>query len=518
LQQRNFANTEHIPGQNSSAIVFYFNIINIIMKYDGIINLIPPSEKALNFLKPKDEPIEIAEGSIRSSKTISCILKLISFMAQPDMLVSDALWGIGGKTLQTCVRNVIRPMCQIFNLLDIEYDHNRLKNELTVNFSPDKTYNIQILGFSDKTSEEVIRGSTLAVLMIDEVNYAPAESLLTALDRTSVKGAKVMLTLNPQDPANWVYSKIIDNVQLQPYINYTHFTLDDNPSLTPEYVERIKSQYPRDSAEYRKKILGIRSANDNSIYGSYLSYNPTYNSFNDSFTNTERPSIGFSEDPSAVNYLDFDSLARSSHHPVLGLDWGAGSVTVAPLCSISADGKILVIDEWFWSADKISSERDEITVDKLLSGCISLVDKWFHGYGKPVPLQSPHDAAIVRSTVKSNPGFSNRLVPLMFKPDLMNNINLLQRLFYNKKILVHSRCRETIRSLQSYSWDSDGERPDKSSYDHPVDALRGPVVYLNKLLGSIPKYSPSGADTVEFERPLINKNSDSLSYYYPQYQ
>jgi hypothetical protein len=405
-------------------------------------------------------------------------------------------------------------------MLDIDYDHNRLKNELTVYFSPEKTYNIQILGFSDKTSEEVIRGSTLAVLMIDEVNYCPQESLLTSLDRTSVKGAKVLLTLNPQEPSNWVYSKIIDNVQLQPYINYTHFTLDDNPSLTTEYIERIKNQYPKDSAEYRKKILGIRSANDNSIYGAYLSYNPTYNSFSDSYTDTERPSIGFSEDPSASNYLDFDSMVRTSHHCVLGLDWGAGSVTVAPLCSISSDGTILVIDEWFWTADKISSEKDEITVDKLLSGCIGLVDKWFPGYGKPVPLQSPHDAAIVRSTVKSQPGFSNRLIPLMFKPDLMNNINLLQRLFYNKKILVHSRCRETIRSLQSYSYDSEGEKPDKSSYDHPVDALRGPIVYLNKIIGSIGKYAPAADNGVsnEFQRPLINSNTSSLSYYYPQYQ
>jgi hypothetical protein len=100
----------------------------------------------------------------------------------------------------------------------------------------------------------------------------------------------------------------------------------------------------------------------------------------------------------------------------------------------------------------------------------------------------------------------------------LDNISLLQKLFYNNKILINSRCKELIKSLQSYSW-LDEEPIDNRSGNHGSDSLRGPIVYLNKLLGSIPKYAPiGGADTVEFERPLINSNSGSLSYYYPQYQ
>jgi PBSX family phage terminase large subunit len=470
----------------------------------------------MNFLKPCDKPIEIAEGAIRSSKTINSVLKLISFMALPDMIKSDALWAIGGKTIQTCVRNVIMPMCQIFNLLDVDYDHNKLSNMLSVYFSPDKTYNIQILGFSDKTSEEVIRGATFAVLMIDEANYAPIEAFMSSLDRVSIRGAKIMLTLNPQDPNSWIYSKVIDNPQLQPYISYSHWTMADNPSLTKEYIDRVSSQYPKDSSEYRKKILGIRSANDNSIYGGYLSYYPSFVNSSNSFVNTDKPSINYSEDPNNPNYKDFDSLVKSSFSISIGMDYGAGSVTICPLCALSG-GKIIVIDEWFFDNNKIKSDKDEITIDKILSGCIGLVDKWFPNHKDVVNLESPHDAAIIRSTIKATPGYSNRLAPYMFKPSLLDNISLLQKLFYSNSILINSRCVELIKSLQSYSW-LDEDRPDKRSGDHGADSLRGPVVRLHKRLGSIPKYSPSGADTVEFERPLINKNSDSLSYYYPQYQ
>jgi PBSX family phage terminase large subunit len=489
----------------------------IFIKYEGVINLIPPSDKALEFLKPKDEPIEIAEGAIRSSKTINCILKLISFMANEDMLASDALWAIGSRTINTCYRNVIRPFAMILNLLEISYDINKLSNIMTIDFSSDKKYEILILGFSDRVSEETIRGLSLSVLFLDEWNYTPVDAFMTAMDRCSEKGAKMLLTNNPREPSSWIYKKVIDNPSLDKYINYSHWTMDDNPSLTSEYIERVSSQYPTNSSEYRRKILGIRSSSDESVYGSYLSYYPSFNSVTGVFNDTDSPSLNFSEDSSNGSFIDFDSLVRSSHHPTIGMDYGAGSVTICPICSISADGHLLVIDEWYWTSDTIKIDKDEITVDKVLNGCISLVDKHFPGYGKPVPLQSPHDAAIIRSSIKATPTFNSRLAPITFKPNLYDNISLLQKLFYSNKILVHSRCKELINSLQSYSWMEDGERVDKHSNDHGADSLRGPVVYLNKLLGAIPKYAPSanGVNS-DFERPIIN-TSPSLSYYYPKY-
>jgi hypothetical protein len=145
------------------------------------------------------------------------------------------------------------------------------------------------------------------------------------------------------------------------------------------------------------------------MYSSYLSSSNSYN-------NIDIPSINYSEDPVNPNYKDFDSLVRSSHNITLGMDWSPGSMTICPLCALSADGKIIVIDEWFYDTNKIKSGDSEITVDMVLNGCIGLIDKHYPNHSNIVNLKSPHDAAIIRSTVKAMPNYNARLLPIMFKP------------------------------------------------------------------------------------------------------
>jgi PBSX family phage terminase large subunit len=436
------------------------------VKVDGDLELQPFSPKAKLFLAANDKPIEILEGSIRSSKSITSVVKLIGLLADPELLKSDAQSIIAGKTIGSVIRNLINPMCRILNTMGVEYNLNRLDNKLEI-FYEERTFIFNLMGFSTKESEEIIRGFTGRLALIDEMDTAPEDALFTALDRFSEPGARMIMTLNPQVPSHFVYKRIIDNERLKPFINYFHFTLDDTLTLTEDYKERVKSQYPPNSSMYRRKILGLRSAADTSVYGSYMDYYDT--------------SLG-----SAINYdpekLDFDSLVSECIDYSVGLDWGSGNVSIAPLVGLHPRYGFLVIDEWFFNQRDIESDSDSITVDRMLDGILGMVGR-YSSISKlgHIKLETPHDASIVRNTIKATPRYNNRILPRMFKPDLFSAIEELQKLFYARDIKVHPRCRNLIDSLTSYSYLPDGEKVDKKSNDHGADSLRGPVISLNKF-------------------------------------
>jgi PBSX family phage terminase large subunit len=434
------------------------------VKVEGDLVLKPFSRKAKRFLAANDRPIEILEGSIRSSKSITAVVKLIGLLADPIISASDAQSIIAGKTIGSVIRNLINPMCRILNTMGVNYNLNRLDNKLEI-FYDERVFVFNLMGFSTRESEEIIRGFTGKLALIDEMDTAPEEALFTALDRFSEPGARMIMTLNPQVPSHFVYNRIIDNVRLKPFINYFHFTLDDNLTLTTEYKERVKAQYPPTSSMYRRKILGLRAANDESVYGSYMDFYDT--------------SLG-----PAVNYdpelLDLDGLVGGCYDYSVGLDWGSGNVSIAPLVALHDRYGLLVLDEFFFNQRDVENDSDSITVDKLLDGIIDMMNR--HSTLKklgPIKLESPHDASIVRNTIKATPGYSSQIIPRMFKPDLFNNIEALQKLFFSRDIKIHPRCKNLIDSLTSYSYTPDGTKVDKKSNDHGSDSLRGPVIFLD---------------------------------------
>lgn len=87
---------------------------------------------------------------------------------------------------------------------------------------------------------------------------------------------KNFLGLNPCTPGALIYKNYIDdyakkqdNGTLIGGYNYGHFTIHDNINISDEQREAFISQYDVNSAEYRRKILGIRCPADGLIFQTF---------------------------------------------------------------------------------------------------------------------------------------------------------------------------------------------------------------------------------------------------------
>ena len=78
-----------------------------------------------------------------------------------------------------------------------------------------------------------------------------------ALARCSVSGSKFWFNCNPEHPGHWFYTQWIKKRREKRAL-YLHFTMEDNPSLTPEIIRRYQKLYS--GAFYERFVLGRWSA------------------------------------------------------------------------------------------------------------------------------------------------------------------------------------------------------------------------------------------------------------------
>ena len=85
-------------------------------------------ETALKFLFTSDAWINIADGSVRSGKTVACNARCIEFL---ETSKSDEFL-ISGKSSQSLRRNVIRPLLKMLNTEGKEYTYHKRDGELEI--------------------------------------------------------------------------------------------------------------------------------------------------------------------------------------------------------------------------------------------------------------------------------------------------------------------------------------------------------------------------------------------------
>jgi PBSX family phage terminase large subunit len=122
---------------------------------------------------------------------------------------------------------------------------------------------VEVIGANDKKAEAKIRGLTLAGAYADEVTVLPEDFFKQTLGRLSVRGAKLFGTTNPDNPQHWLKKKFLDR-QAELNMYSVHFRLPDNPSLDPEYVAALMTEYT--GLWYKRFIDGLWVSADGAIY------------------------------------------------------------------------------------------------------------------------------------------------------------------------------------------------------------------------------------------------------------
>lgn len=380
----------------------------------------PLSPKQLLAYTQSDAKINIYEGSVRSGKSYVAQLALLDMLR----LGPPGKYIVCGKTERTVVQNIIDPINEEEPGL-IRYNRALGRFELFGKIC-------LVVGASDERSEGKIRGVTLNGGLVDELTILPQSFFRQLTYRCSPADSKLVCTTNPDSPFHYVKTDFIDNKD--GFTKSFKFTLDDNPSLSHEYKEFIKST--NKGLWYQRFVLGEWVLAEGAIYDFF----------------EERYHVAKNPPTYAKYYL-------------LGIDYGTKNAFAAVLIGFNDDHHptLWVEKEYYWDSEKAGYQKTD-------SEYCRAIQEAFEGY--PIRM-----AYLDPSAQSFEVELRRAKIPVkQAKNDVIDGIRFVASLFTNGDLVVCKACANVIKEIQSYVWDvksaKDGvDRPLKQR-DHSLDAMR----------------------------------------------
>lgn len=208
--------------------------------------------KQREFLDNANHRWNIKEGATRSGKTYLdyfVIPKRIRRVAGlPGLVV------ILGNTKGTLQRNIIEPLQDMYGAELV----SGIRSDNTAMLFGEKAY---CLGADKVNQVNRIRGSSIKYCYGDEMATWHEDVFTMLKSRLDKPYSKFDGTLNPDNPNHWV-KKFLDS---DADIYSQKYTIDDNPSLDPGFVENLKREYAG-TVYYDRYILGLWKAAEGAIY------------------------------------------------------------------------------------------------------------------------------------------------------------------------------------------------------------------------------------------------------------
>ena len=366
----------------------------------------------------------ICDGAVRSGKTVCMSL---SFVLWAFYRFDNASFAICSKTIRSVRRNVISPL--IANMIELGFKAKERYSENYVEFYKGSHHNrFYFFGGKDEGSAALIQGMTLSGILLDEVALMPRSFVEQALARCSVDGSKYWFNCNPEYPQHWFRQEWILK-QKEKKVLYIHFTMDDNPSLSQEVMQRYKSLYS--GAFYRRFIEGRWVASAGAVYPFMQSEDAFY----------EVP------EGTAERYIiscDYGTVNPSS----FGL-WGL------------YDGVWYRIKEYYYDSH---SEGFQRTDEEHYKGLCELAQ----GIDVEMIIVDPSAASFIQ-TIRRHAGYN--VVPADNK--VIDGIRCTSSALHSGCVRICRTCRAAMREFNLYRWDESGAKdcPIKEN-DHAMDDIR----------------------------------------------
>lgn len=217
----------------------------------------------LNWWRPSSPHYQkeaiICDGAVRSGKTLCMGL---SFFLWACSSFRSARFGICGKTIASLRRNVLSELLPKLKTIGFSVTEKRTENLVRVTYRG-RTNDFYIFGGRDESSSSLIQGITFAGILLDEVALMPRSFVEQACARCSVNGSRLWFNCNPEGPHHWFYQEWVLGAEQRNCL-YLHFTMEDNPSLSPQIRRRYARLYS--GVFYRRFILGQWVAAEGRVY------------------------------------------------------------------------------------------------------------------------------------------------------------------------------------------------------------------------------------------------------------
>ena len=385
----------------------------------------PFSAKALDFIKNSDARLNIAHGSVRSSKTIDCTVRWLHYLV--DGPPGDLC--MMGKTIATLQRNVLNDMFDIVGPKGFKWI-SRQQGVLTI-----LGRRVFCFGANNEDAESKIRGATFAGAYCDEVSLYPQSVFNQLMARMSVRGAKCFCNTNPDNPYHWFYTAYINNEAIVDK-KIWHFVMEDNLSLDQDYITSLKQMYT--GVWYDRLILGLWVAAEGRVYDGF---DPAVHMVD---------TAGFFANAVGVTYF-------------ASCDYGTATVMSWGLYAKFPNGMILKVREYYY--DAVEKKRQQ--TDGQFAQDFQI---WL---GKTIVQSVYVDPSAVSWRVElMQRGY--RVIPA--DNDVLNGIRYVASQLGRKMFLIDKCCVNTEKEYMSYVWDAKAQETgvDKplKIHDHTCDTDR----------------------------------------------
>ncbi len=371
----------------------------------------------------RDKDAVICDGAVRSGKTL-CLS--VSFVAWSFYAFCGRDFALCGKTVTSLRRNVVTPLMGVLKELGFSCRERVSKSYLDISFGG-RTNRFYLFGGRDESSAALIQGMTLAGILFDEVVLMPRSFVEQALARCSVKGSKYFFNCNPEHPHHWFYTEWIKKAQ-QKNALLLHFTMEDNPSLSPEILARYQSLYS--GVFYERFIEGRWVVAQGLVYPM--------------FSEEEHVCAAGERYDRYVISCDYGTVNPSS----FGL-WGF-------------DGRVWHrMREYYFDSRRegyLKTDEEHYAALEALAGALSV----------EAVIVDPSAASFIQ-TIRHH----GRFCVIKAKNDVANGIRRVCEALRGRVILFDPGCKDSIREFALYTWEQDGVRdlPVKE-HDHAMDDIR----------------------------------------------
>ena len=366
----------------------------------------------------------ICDGAVRSGKTAATSL---SFLLWSMSCFHGESFGLCGKTLEGVRRNVAGPLRQMVAGQGFLWKERAGGKEIEVSWEGRRNRYFLFSG-KDEGSAALIQGATLAGVLIDEAALLCRSFVEQAAARCSVEGARLWFNCNPEHPGHWFYQEWVLK-RREKKLHYLHFTMEDNPSLSPKTLKQYQELYS--GSFYRRFVLGQWCAAQGAVYPMFR----------------EEEHV-VAQPPPCVRYViscDYGTLNPCS----MGL-WGQGG-----------DGRWYRLREYYHDGRKagalLTDEEYCERLEELAGGC-------------PVEqvVVDPCAASFIECIRRRG-----RFRVVKANNDVANGIRRVSALLKEGKLRFAACCQDCIREFGQYCWEEDaGQDIPKKEDDHAMDDMR----------------------------------------------
>lgn len=300
---------------------------------------------------------------------------------------------------------------------------------------------VLISGGGKAGDEKLIKGNTYGTAYITEANECSKIFIQEVFDRTlSSPDRKIFHDLNPKAEAHWYYQDVLnfheEKLKANPNygLNYGHFTIADNMSISDDQLRAVLSTYDRKSVWYARDILGQRKMAEGLVYPMF---------------SMEKHVV-----KGAIPY-------SSRHRYYVSIDYGTVNPFAAGLWDFDpVSHKAIMIRELYYRGGSANRTDNE--------GYYRLLKKLIGDIKIEYIIIDPSASSMIETIEK----YAEWLV-VRADNDVLNGIQDVTKYLNMGLLLFHESCKETFKEFDQYSWDEEsGEDAVIKEFDHSMDMIR----------------------------------------------